>query len=757
MFWGRADMAYFFHFENVKVSKYQLLGRWLHILYSLNFTRRNHRALFWGAFFGICAFSYASTVILSINAFSWMPGFLWMGLFLVLVASVFLLWIFVGIQLSVKQHEALSLGLRDASLFLLPLNVFVGYGILWNKDLSGQSFCFFSLAAFALVLTTVALHRFAIGPAKQADFIVPIEISGDPFLNSTLLPASASAIKLQANGETRNAFKLKVNQPVTVKISGPTEVIKFAVTASQKIARQNKDLICEFFILDENGARVLFFKKRINPFREFLSRDWIDVCVPLAKESANSKSIELILSLRAEDPKDRANEIYVSEIKGATIKKNPKKIILVYVDALRADRVSSYGYERQTTPNIDRFSKEALNFKWAFTQGNWTLTSFMSIFTSLYPSEHGIYHPRKNAMLADGISTFPELLRQNGYTTCGFFTYKRLIMNFGFAKGFDVHRYKQCDKWNNAGTADEVTLKAIDWLEHHKSQDLFLMLHYFDAHEPYFPFSPYSERFDQTYSGQALPTGKALQRRALRDGDASRHLKHFIAQYDSEIFKTDLRFGILLNYLKSSGQYENSTILVTADHGTRLNKPKEVARYTLFDESCQVPFILKLPSHPAKLAGSDISDSFVAASIDVAPTLIDIAGVDNPSTVSGQSVFSSERASSDEVPMKGRPYVISESLYYDIYTASVRDRDYRYIFSKSFDMKIGLKDFQIDGYQESLHLVRQGEDQTENLALKESRLCQRYRRIVFEHIEKFMQRHRIGPKTDKPVAGPKKE
>ena len=84
----------------------------------------------------------------------------------------------------------------------------------------------------------------------------------------------------------------------------------------------------------------------------------------------------------------------------------------------------------------------------------------MSTMTSMYPSQHGVYHPNRDVMLADGIPTLAGMLRENGFMTHSFFTHKRLVPNYGFSKGFDAHNHRQCDKIHNRGTADEVTMKV---------------------------------------------------------------------------------------------------------------------------------------------------------------------------------------------------------------------------------------------------------------------------------------------------------
>ena len=137
--------------------------------------------------------------------------------------------------------------------------------------------------------------------------------------------------------------------------------------------------------------------------------------------------------------------------------KTPRKhnVIFILVDTLRADHLSYFGYERNTTPNIDAFANESLSFLNAFSPAPWTPTAMASIFTGLYPTIHGMTPPNSReealksaAKLTDKVYTLAELFKDNGYFTMAVQTNPWLSEAFGYAQGFDKYIFKHRQKAN---------------------------------------------------------------------------------------------------------------------------------------------------------------------------------------------------------------------------------------------------------------------------------------------------------------------
>jgi arylsulfatase A-like enzyme/Flp pilus assembly protein TadD len=292
----------------------------------------------------------------------------------------------------------------------------------------------------------------------------------------------------------------------------------------------------------------------------------------------------------------------------------PPNIILITLDTTRADRMGFLGSKRGLTPNLDALAKRSVIFTRAYAQIPLTTPSHAVLLTGTYPQYNhldGLVQP-----LRPEIPYLPDLLHQHGYHTAAFVgsmvldPYSNAAP--GFDRGFDFYdsdfhnprpgedRYHSLER-----RAEDVADRAMGWLSHHQQTPFFLWLHFYDAHEPYDPPEPFKA--------------------------------HFASQpYDGEIAYTDSVLGGLLEVLQRHGLFQNTVIAIAADHGEAFGEHGERWHgMFLYDETIHVPLLMKLPDD--KNAGQHV-DSRVALA-DVAPSLLEVAGVPIPSTMQGQSVF----------------------------------------------------------------------------------------------------------------------
>ena len=135
---------------------------------------------------------------------------------------------------------------------------------------------------------------------------------------------------------------------------------------------------------------------------------------------------------------DDLNMPHVAPDNHKTILPHPRpNVILITISSLRADHVGLFGYHRDTTPRLDAFGRENILFTNAFAASGWMMPAYGSIFTSLYPHEHGATHI--DLKLHHQNLTLAEILKQNGYYCAGFCCNPRLDQNHGFAQGFDFY------------------------------------------------------------------------------------------------------------------------------------------------------------------------------------------------------------------------------------------------------------------------------------------------------------------------------
>jgi arylsulfatase A-like enzyme/Tfp pilus assembly protein PilF len=283
-------------------------------------------------------------------------------------------------------------------------------------------------------------------------------------------------------------------------------------------------------------------------------------------------------------------------------------VLLITVDTLRADRLNCYGYPSASTPVIDQLANEGFRFEQAYTQVPLTLPSHYSILSGTYPFYHGV---RDNSQLTKKKPILvSELLQQNGYRTGAFVGSFMLDSRFGLNRGFELY-FDQFDLSRNQGfdlshierPAGEVVQNALRWITEN-NRTFFAWVHLFDPHDPYSPPEPFKSRFAHS-------------------------------PYDGEIAYVDHSIGILLAGLKEKGLLANTHILLTADHGEGMGEHKEHTHgFFAYDSTLHVPLIIR-PANPFG-KGKAIGD--LAQSIDIAPTILRLVGLQPPEEMQGRSL-----------------------------------------------------------------------------------------------------------------------
>ena len=299
-------------------------------------------------------------------------------------------------------------------------------------------------------------------------------------------------------------------------------------------------------------------------------------------------------------------------------------IILISIDTLRQDHVGVYGYERNTTPVLDKIASEGVVFKNSYSTAPWTLPSHMSMFTGLPPSVHMVDIDDRSLDSKKDILT--EILNSSGYVTGGFFSAIYLKGEYGFSRGFDLYS-NEIKK-----DSDTITDKALEWIEERKQSEFFLFLHYFDVHWPYRPPVKYAEKFGvDTSQKRWFRYGKLMFLRNFTDpsvkmGEKTR--KKVIDLYDAEIYRIDASIGRLIAYLKEKKLYDKTIIMVTSDHGEEFKEHGSFGHFhQLYSELINVPLIIRFP----KIIPGGVVSEIPVSSVDISSILLDMASIDIPS------------------------------------------------------------------------------------------------------------------------------
>jgi arylsulfatase A-like enzyme len=289
-------------------------------------------------------------------------------------------------------------------------------------------------------------------------------------------------------------------------------------------------------------------------------------------------------------------------------------VLLISMDTLRADHVGAYGHARPTTPNIDRIAERGVLFSNAISQSSWTRPAHMSMFTGMYPAEHGYLALVDRKRLSKTVPTLASVMAEHGYTTVAFTGGVNMSASFGFDRGFDLYRVN--------GRYYRDSLEEVKyWLDGVNDKKFLLLMHGYDPHTPY--------RCD-TIDRQALslprpPSGKGF-RHACRREKAKRILR-FVDEYDGGIRKGDRYIGKLLAYMEELGLLDNTLIVFTSDHGEEfLEHGRCFHLTTLYREVLHVPLIIAGPGIKPRTVAE-----LVPASVSVAPTILDLVGIaDHP-------------------------------------------------------------------------------------------------------------------------------
>ncbi len=327
-------------------------------------------------------------------------------------------------------------------------------------------------------------------------------------------------------------------------------------------------------------------------------------------------------------------------------------VLIITIDTLRADHLGFHGYPRATSPRLDKLAGESVVFEWAYAPIATTLPSHTSMFTGVYPHEHGVlanikdgrsYQRRKDLM------TLAELFQRAGYATQAVVAATPLRPQFGLNTGFDGYN-APANKQQSAEKTTKQALVALDELAASKKPGL-LWVHYFDPHGPYNPPVEFLSKFRMDDAMRADLAERKFAARSQRPTGQWNMLEAGIDSYDGEIAFTDTQIHRFLKAAEESRWLENAIVVVLADHGEGLNQHGVAGHGLVWEEQLHVPMMLRIPGVEPRRIGT------LASLVDFAPTLLhvlDLPGEDDfLEQVSGVNRFRSDLRH-DEIRLLGQ-------------------------------------------------------------------------------------------------------
>ena len=438
-------------------------------------------------------------------------------------------------------------------------------------------------------------------------------------------------------------------------------------------------------------------------------------------------------------------------------------IVFIVIDALRSRNLSCYGYDKKTSPNIDKIAKDGILFENAYSTTNATDPSLTSIFSGKFPRHNGIINHGERVKsdeieIIKRTKLLPEILKAKGYITIGldwidrwhkrgynyyinncFFntSYKsknvtsfieKLAINFrnnilerfpvsiqSFIKSFyDKFIYRTMIVGGN-NEAEIVTDNAINLLNKHKNEKFFLFIHYWDVHTPYNPPVQY------------VNYGRYRNLLKTNEIDAKKLL------YDGAIKFVDHNIGRIFESLEDLGVLENTLLIITSDHGESLGEHEiYFDHHGLYEVSIKVPLIIWYPKfEPLRIRA-------MVQHVDIMPTILELLNVDESAyNLDGRSLLPLIRKEVDNF----RSYIYVEENYACSKKCIIKN-NFKYIFASSVNDAFCRKCKKIHGGVEELYDLNSDPEEIKNIAKEEKEVAEELKGDLLRVVKQLDDRRR---------------
>jgi len=391
----------------------------------------------------------------------------------------------------------------------------------------------------------------------------------------------------------------------------------------------------------------------------------ITVAAALALAGA-SIPVSALLARRAAKPAATAARAPASH--DAATARKPPNILLIVMDTVRADALAGYGLPLDATPAIDRVARAGVTYSNATAPAPWTLPSHASLFTGLYPSEHGAHYGHLH--LDDDVTTMAELLSGLGYATIGFSKKTWLSREMGTLQGFDAYRDFRLPeprerlfaarlrasvrdvtrgrpmRHKDAGGA-AIAAAASRWIRENAletSPPFFAFMNFNEAHLPFIPQRPDFLRFARRRPGNAaMATNLDSMLFIAGAVELSREDLALLASlYVAEIAYVDRQIGAVVAAIEESGAIDDTIVIITSDHGENIGDHRLMGHVLcVYDTLVKVPLVVR---YPARFPAGVVDERLVGLT-DILPTIVEIVDPEAAALLpplSGRSLLAAE-------------------------------------------------------------------------------------------------------------------
>jgi len=416
---------------------------------------------------------------------------------------------------------------------------------------------------------------------------------------------------------------------------------------------------------------------------------------------------------------------------GAPAPSSSPNIVLIIIDALRADCLGCYGFKKDISPEIDKMAHEGVLFENVIAQCSWTRPSIGSMVTSRYPRSIGIYK-EKFDILADKYQTLAEILKENGYTTIGITANPNINSVFNFNQGFDDYTDSSVI-WNwmksepgkkkiqdnlhlpKSKEVFDVILGKVKKLEKKKSP-VYIQVNIMEVHSPHLIRDEYKRLFQDCPPPKKNKYYPAEELLTLVTGTygAVRQSSH-----DIDVF---------INRLLSTPGWENTLFIITSDHGQGLDDHPDILKgiahgYLLYESQLKVPLILYHPNAPQNTFKNKRIKQCIQL-LDLMPTVLDYIGIAPPKNIQGRSVL--DFIVKEHAHSQLEEYFFAETNWRETNKIAVYNDKWKYIENYDHWKDVNVTELQPMGIKENGKLTDKIHDNPE-IAKKLKRILYQWR------------------------------
>jgi len=378
-------------------------------------------------------------------------------------------------------------------------------------------------------------------------------------------------------------------------------------------------------------------------------------------------------------------------------------VLYIDIDSLRPDHMGTYGYEGNTTPNLDQFAEDAIRFDRMYAANSPCMPSRAGFLTGRYGINNGVTtHGEQGQRLHDAEEddpTLPELLFEQGIQTAAVASFPRHPAPWFYHLWHEYHHPQESDhpaKRFQAISGEVITERATDVLDRIAGDEFFLYVQYWDPHGPYrrsddeidefrdVPLPPYPTE-EQIRDHREWNTWRSagelgIEAEALQHIDADsienrKALNELISHYDAEIKFADQWVGALLDTLRDMGLYDDTLVVITADHGEEFGEHGVYREHwSVYDGTQRIPLLVKPPASTTYKPGKR---NQLVTNVDMAPTIADYAGLESAPAWQGRSL----RPILEDTATDWRDHIIVD---HGLYTAQRAVRTNRWKFVRTY-------------------------------------------------------------------------